>query len=80
MVWNKNIIYSFIPGNLTYIKGEFYLINSNVGEFSTVALDDILNLLFTNGILPAVNEELRSGIPLPAIPGVTFTDPSLGKD
>ena len=58
-----------ICGNLTYVKGNFSLASSNVGPFDVTILDNLLNMLFSLGVVPGVNKILENGFLLPTIPG-----------
>jgi hypothetical protein len=58
-----------IYGNLTYLSGNFSLLSSNIGNFDVSLLDEILNLMFSKGVIPAVNVELAQGFPLPTVNG-----------
>jgi len=67
-----------LSGNLTYLRGNFTLLSSKVGPFSVAVFDDLLNLLFSSGVVPAVNTIIGKGIDLPTVQGLTFNHPTLG--
>jgi len=65
-------------GNLTYLKGDFTLHDSNIGPVNPTLFDSLLNLLFSSGVVPAVNALMKQGFQLPTVKGLTFQNPSLG--
>jgi len=67
-----------LSGSLVYLKGNFTLLSSQIGPFDVGLFDDLLNLLFSHGIIPAVNTILKKGFELPTIKGLTFINPSIG--
>jgi len=68
----------FVIGNLTYLHGNFSLESSSIGKFDVNVLNDLLNLLFSSGVIPKINKQLQSGFPLPTVEGLTFNSPSIG--
>jgi len=67
-----------LSGNLTYLEGNFTLLYSNIGPINVKIFDVILNVLFSEGVIPAVNTILKRGFVLPTVKGLTFINPSLG--
>jgi len=65
-------------GNLTYLKADFSLYSSNIGPFNVAVFDNIINMFFSQGLIPAINNVLKQGFPLPTIKGLTFVNPSIG--
>jgi lipopolysaccharide-binding protein len=59
-----------IIGNLTFLQVNFKLSNSDIGPFDPAVLNNYLNLLFTKGIVPFVNNVLIKGFPLPSVKGI----------
>jgi len=66
-----------IIGNLSFVTTNFSLAQSEIGKFDATTLDSILNLLFSSGLVPAINEYLAQGIPLPIVQGLTFVNPTV---
>jgi hypothetical protein len=54
-------------GNLSFLTADLYVIQTNVGSVSTGLLQDLINFLFTDILLPIVNDLLVNGIPLPSL-------------
>jgi len=69
-----NLLY----GSLSFVQGNFTFQSSNFGPFHVEPLDQLLKLLFSNGILPAVNTLLKRGFHLPTVKGLTFINPTVG--
>jgi len=67
-----------ISGNLTFLRANFSLAHSNIGFFDVTILDDLINLLLSDGVVPAVNARLKKGFTLPTVPGLDFVNPSIG--
>jgi len=63
---------------LAYLVGNFTLAQSYIGDFDVALLNGPLNLLFTDGIVPAVNLILSAGFKLPTVKGLTFVSPTIG--
>ena len=63
--------------SLTYVNSTFSLLNSNIGDFDPSVLIKLVTLFLADGVIPAVNKQLATGIVLPTVPGVAFQDPSL---
>jgi len=68
----------FLIANVTYISGNFSVTSSNIGPFDISLLENLLNLLFSKGIVPLVDTVLNIGVPLPTIDGLSFVDPNIG--
>lgn len=64
-------------GNLTFLGVNFTLFSSNIGPFDVTILDKLINALFESGIVPAINDILKKGFPLPVVPGLTFVNPNV---
>jgi hypothetical protein len=58
-----------IIGSLTYLSGNFTLAESNIGKFEVSTFDNLLNMLFTDGVVPAVNKLISNGFVLPTLQG-----------
>jgi len=67
-----------LSGNLTYLNGNFSLQSSEIGPINVKVFDSLLNLLFSSGVVPAVNAILQKGFVLPTIQGLTFINPVIG--
>jgi hypothetical protein len=52
-------------------------LNSNIGDFDPSILIKLVTLFLADGVIPAVNAQLATGIALPTIQGVTFESPAL---
>jgi len=75
---DASIVGELIAGKLTYLRGNFTLQSSQIGPFSVSLFDSVLNLLFSSGVVPAVNAVLAKGFVIPTIKGLTFENPTLG--
>jgi hypothetical protein len=42
-----------------------FLKETNIGQFNVQMLDNLLNLMMSKGIIPAINKMLQEGFPLP---------------
>lgn len=60
---------TLLSGNLSYIDGKFAIAKSEIGTFNVTVLNDLLELLFSKGLVPAVNVILEQGLPLPTVQG-----------
>jgi len=67
-----------ISGNLTFLNGNFSLQSSEIGPINVQVFDSLLNLLFSSGVVPAVNAIIEKGFNLPTVQGLTFINPTLG--
>jgi len=68
---------SLLIGELSYVYTNFSLSASEIGPFDVTMFDELLNLLFAEGIIPAINDVLAKGFPLPSVQGVTFNNANL---
>jgi len=67
-----NLVFS---GDLKYLYATLTAGNSTVGPESGLPLiQDVVDALFSGIVVPSINKFLVPGIPLPSIPGLTFTD------
>jgi lipopolysaccharide-binding protein len=67
-----------ICGNLTYASADFNVTYSSIGPFDVKNLDKLINLFLSQGLIPAINQVLHTGFPLPVIAGLSFNNPSVG--
>jgi len=71
---NSTTGYPMIQGDLSYLDCPLSLVSSNVGTVNAGLAKTLVDLVFTDVITPLVNVLLKTGIPLPTIDGLTFTD------
>ena len=64
--------------NLTFLRQEFKLHSSEIGQFTTEPLNTIFNFAFSQVIVPFVNQKFSDGIPIPTIPNVQLVNPHIG--
>lgn len=60
---------TILTGNLSYIDGKFDLAKSEIGNFDVSILNNLLQLFFSSGLVPAINVFLKQGLPLPTVQG-----------
>jgi len=65
-----------ISVDLTYLFAEFGLLYSNIGQVYVTQFDKLIDLLAQH-IIPLVNQKIGAGIPIPAVDGITFTNPEI---
>jgi len=66
-----------IVPQLGFIKQEFKLKSTEIGEFTTEPLNSLLNFAFDKGIVPFINNRAKDGFPIPAIPDVKLINPEI---
>jgi len=66
-----------IMANITYGNVTLSIRSTTIGPFDLSTLDDMVFLVLAEG-LPAINQYLAKGVPLPTIPKVEFINPFLG--
>jgi len=59
------------------MTGTFTLVKSNVGNFDLRPVEFIFNAVLKLVVVPAINQELFAGFPLPTIGGLSFNKPSV---
>jgi hypothetical protein len=67
----------YFAGNLTLGKLQNSLKSSEIGNFDVAKLNSALNLIFDKVVIPAINEVLNNGFPLPTIPGLKLVSPTI---
>jgi len=67
-----------VSGNLTFLKANFTLDQSNIGYFNPTILIDLVNIFFNDGVVPAINSRLKKGFQLPTVKGLEFVNPTIG--
>jgi len=67
-----------IYGNLSYLESTFSLNYSSIGNFDATTLQNLVNVLLSQGIVPGVNVLLEHGIQLPTVRGLEFINPTIG--
>ena len=73
---NGNLV---IQGELDYLGATLLPGNSTVGPISGLPLlQDLVSFTLTDIVLPSINKALIPGIPLPAVPHLTFTQSEIG--
>jgi lipopolysaccharide-binding protein len=77
-VWLKEGLDAiYFAGNLTLGKLQNSLKSSEIGNFDVAKLNSALNLIFDKVVIPAINEVLNNGFPLPTIPGLKLVSPTI---
>lgn len=67
-----------LTGNLNYLDANLVAGQSNVGPESGLSLlDDLVQFVLTDIVVPSINKALQVGVPCPSIPGVSFTTAEL---
>ena len=67
-----------LTGQLNYLSAVLTPGQSSVGPESGLSLlQDLVQFALSDVIVPQINNALAAGVPLPAIPGVTFTTADL---
>jgi len=69
---------SSIIGSVSYVFCNFTLTKSEIGPFDVTTFDELLNLLFAEGVIPVINNILADGFPLPSLKGITLENSSVG--
>ena len=62
---------------LKFLKQDFKLKSTEIGDFSVAPLNYIFNFAFDNGIVPYVNNFVKDGYPIPTIPDLELVNPEL---
>eukprot|EP01080_Neovahlkampfia_damariscottae_P012077 gene12077-5570_t len=62
-------------GKLFFLKQEFKLKYSDVGNVNVWALNTLMNFFFDKGIIPFVNSYLDVGVQLPTVPSLDLIEP-----
>jgi hypothetical protein len=57
-------------GQLSYVKGNWSVTQTQIGNFDVSKLASVLNQLFKDGIVPLVNIVLKYGIEIPTVKGM----------
>lgn len=63
-----------LVGQLIYLSADLSVVSSNVGAVTVSLLNDLTTYVFDNVVIPAVNQVIGSGVPLPSVPGVSLTN------
>jgi len=66
-----------VAGNLTFVNMDAKVKDSAIGGFDVSLLRDLINLLFSRGLVPLANEFLKRGFDLPLIDDITIVNPSI---
>ena len=66
-----------IISELKFVSQYNKLTRTDIGEFSVSVFDTLMNMLFSRGLIPAINLILAKGIPLPTIPELKLVNPSI---
>jgi hypothetical protein len=64
-------------GKLSFLTSDLYVVQSTCGKVSTGLLQDLINFLFKDILLPIANDLLVNGIPLPSLDVVTLQNTAL---
>jgi hypothetical protein len=67
-----------ITGSLSYLDASIGLVSSSVGSVNVGLLQALVNVTFSDVILPLLDTLLAHGLPLPSAPGLTLTNATLG--
>lgn len=67
-----------IVGKVAFINATLSLNNTNIGDFSILALQEIMSTLVQQLVLPQANKKLAVGFPLPTIAGLTLEESEIG--
>lgn len=67
-----------ISGKATYLKSDITLLESNIGSFNVLVLNDTVNIACNLFIVPFLNKNYgEPGFQIPTVDGVTFVNPEI---
>lgn len=66
-----------LVGELSFINASLALNSSSIGHVEVSALQDLINLMCQDGIVPLLNIYAGRGFPLPVVEGVSLVNPQI---
>jgi lipopolysaccharide-binding protein len=66
-----------IVGELLFVSQKFLVKETQIGEINVQMFDDLMNMFFSSGIIPAINYYLKQGIPLPTLRDIDLVNPEV---
>ncbi|PRP76688.1 bactericidal permeability-increasing protein-like [Planoprotostelium fungivorum] len=66
-----------LKGKLTYLKSNWTIAQSNIGDFTMDNLGWIFDVFCVDVVMPQVNGKMSEGIILPSTPGIQFVNPQM---
>lgn len=70
---NGNNVY----GELLFVSQKFNVKESQIGDINVQMFDDLMNMFFARGIIPALNIKLREGFTLPTLRELDLVNPEV---